>query len=479
MVVGSKSASLAGILILKPFLRPWRTWMASSSPRLTRCKTVWAGDAEGAHGVDDRDVAGGGLVDEQRAELVVDADAPGSAGGVLLAGDEAVVEPTVQGGGGDAEDIGGLGDREQFAVGWLGGRLVGGDATVAAQTADDDRREPLAGRGPASLAVEDPGDRGVGVVDGEPLQQRDRVLVGADRRLVAGERDGELGDRAAAPANGQRRAALRARDVEDYLLDQAAQELLAVAVGGRRCGPHAAEVGSEPEQLLAFGRGERAGALALAHGELGLGGLKRCERLLPFALQAAGDEAVLGLDSAVAPLGALRLILGALDLQPPLLQRGVVILLERLGRGERGLDAGGGERGQQRVGDRLVDLGAADPETPLATALDEHAARAVVGRALVASPALVVHLQLAPAVPADRDSLQQRGALANGAARLVRARARVARDPRLVCLERLAIDEAGVVLPDQDLPVCLREATDALARLAVLVDVAFTTRLAE
>ena len=188
---------------------------------------------------------------------------------------------------------------------------------------------------------------------------------------------------------------------------------------------------------------------------------------------------MLGLDRAVAPLGALRLILGALDLQAPLLQRGVVILLERLGRGERGLDAGGGERGQQRVGDRLVDLGAADPETPLATALDEHAARAVVGRAVVASPALVVHLQLAPAVPADRDSLQQRGTLANGAARLVRARARVARDPLLVCLERLAIDEAGVVLPDQDLPVCLREATDALARLAVLVDVAFTARLAE
>src|SRR5215212_7196544 len=58
-----------------------------------------AGDAEGAHSADDRDVAAGSLVDEQRAELVVDADAPGSAGGVLLAGDEAVVEPPVQGGG--------------------------------------------------------------------------------------------------------------------------------------------------------------------------------------------------------------------------------------------------------------------------------------------------------------------------------------------------------------------------------------------
>ena len=41
--------------------------------------------------------------------------------------------------------------------------------------------EPLAGGGAAALAVEDPGDRGVVVVGGEPFEQRDRVLVGADR----------------------------------------------------------------------------------------------------------------------------------------------------------------------------------------------------------------------------------------------------------------------------------------------------------
>ena len=41
MVVGSKSPSSAGFLILRPFRRPFRTWTASSSPRLTRCNTVW------------------------------------------------------------------------------------------------------------------------------------------------------------------------------------------------------------------------------------------------------------------------------------------------------------------------------------------------------------------------------------------------------------------------------------------------------
>jgi len=54
-----------------------------------------ARDAEDPHRVDDRDVAGGCVLDEQRAQLVVDADAPGCAGSVLLAGDEPVVEPAV------------------------------------------------------------------------------------------------------------------------------------------------------------------------------------------------------------------------------------------------------------------------------------------------------------------------------------------------------------------------------------------------
>jgi hypothetical protein len=140
---------------------------------------------------------------------------------------------------------------------------VGGDVAVAAQAADDDRGEPLAARGAATLAVEDPGDRRVVVVDGEPLEQRDRVLVGADARLVTRQRNNELGDRAAAPAQRDRRAALLADHVEDDFLDQCAQELFAVTVGGRGGGPHAPEVGAEREQSFALGRGEGAGALVI------------------------------------------------------------------------------------------------------------------------------------------------------------------------------------------------------------------------
>ena len=147
-----------------------------------------AGDAEDPHRVDDRHVSGWGVFDEQGAELVVDADSPRGAGGVLFAGDESVLQPAEDGGGRDAELVGGLADGQQLAVGRVGGGLVGGDVAVAAQAADDDRGEPLAAGGAAALAVEDPGDRAVVVVDGEPLDQLDRVLVGADARLWLGER---------------------------------------------------------------------------------------------------------------------------------------------------------------------------------------------------------------------------------------------------------------------------------------------------
>lgn len=106
------------------------------------------------------------------------------------------------------------------------------------------------------------------------------------------------------------------------------------------------------------------GALLFAELELGLRGVKCGERVLPVVLQTAGDAPVLGLDLSVAALCPAGPVLGALDLQPPLAQRGVVILLERFGRLQRVFHAGRRERGQQRAGDGLVDLATADPNAP-------------------------------------------------------------------------------------------------------------------
>ena len=40
-VVSKRAYSACGTSIRRPFRRPLRTWMASSSPRFTRCNTVW------------------------------------------------------------------------------------------------------------------------------------------------------------------------------------------------------------------------------------------------------------------------------------------------------------------------------------------------------------------------------------------------------------------------------------------------------
>lgn len=64
--------------------------------------------------------------------------APGRAGGDLLAGDEAVIQPAQQGGGGDAELAGGGGHVEQLSFRLLAGGagLAGGDLPVVAQRLD-------------------------------------------------------------------------------------------------------------------------------------------------------------------------------------------------------------------------------------------------------------------------------------------------------------------------------------------------------
>jgi hypothetical protein len=297
---------------------------------------------------------------------------------------------------------------------------VGGDAAVAAETGDDCLGEPLAAGGAAALAVEDPGDGGVVVVGGESGQQRDGVLVGADGWLSAGERDNEPGQRAGLPADRDLRLAVLAVDVEDHFVDQAAQQLFAVAVGGARRGPDAAEVGAECEQTVAFGVGQDARALLFAEGQLGFGLGQLRERFLPVAFQAAGDQAVFGLDLAVATLGLLGRVSGLLDLQAPVREGCVVVGLERFGCRDGGFDAGGRERGEQRARDGLVDLPAADPQAPFAAVLDQDASGAVVVGALLAGFPLVVDLELASAAAADRDALQQRAALAHGAAGLAR-----------------------------------------------------------
>ena len=212
-----------------------------------------AGDAQDVHGVEHGYVAFGRLLDEARAQLFAHAYAPGCTGCELLTSDESVVDAAVQRGGRYTEDACRLSHADQLAQRRLGRWLEAGDLPVGPQAANSVGREAQLGGGPAALAVEDAGDDGVGIVSSEAAHQLDRLLVGAIRsRLGAWQCELELADETAEPAQRQVRLLLVPIHVDDDLLDQGAQQLLAVAVGGGRRRPDTLEVGSQGQDGCAL-----------------------------------------------------------------------------------------------------------------------------------------------------------------------------------------------------------------------------------
>ena len=143
-------------------------------------------------------------------------------------------------------------------------------------------------------------------------------------------------------------------------------------------------------------------------GQLGLGVLELAELLLPAVLEAAGDQAVVGLAGVEGALGTDRLIAGALDaaLERPVGARPAVGVL--VGGGERERDLLGRERLEQPLADELIDRGHHD--RPAASGLDPVNPRA---SAVVAGTFLVVMGGHQPsAAPAAHDPLAQRAAFA-------------------------------------------------------------------
>ena len=89
---------------------------------------------------------------------------------------------------------------------------------------------------------------------------------------------------------------------------------------------------------------------------------RSCGALLPFALEAASDQAVVGIDGTVAALGAARFVACPLDAEAPLPERGLAIGLEPARGGDSGGELCRLEGGEEGPRDDLVDLDAADVE---------------------------------------------------------------------------------------------------------------------
>ena len=139
------------------------------------------------------------------------------------------------------------------------------------------------------MPVEDPGDDRVGVVHGQPADQVNGVVVGADFRLRAAQRHGQLGDRAAFPPQDQAgvQVGVVAAGGDVHLLQQGAQQLLAVLVGGGRCRPDLIEILTEGENRLFLLWGKGFWACGLTASEFSLGVGQMLQGVVPFGLDAS------------------------------------------------------------------------------------------------------------------------------------------------------------------------------------------------
>src|SRR2546421_6231911 len=299
----------------------------------------------------------------------------------------------------------------------------------------------------------------------EPAHQRDRVLVGADSgRPRARQSEVDLVERAALPAQREMGGRPVAIDLDRDVFDEGAQQLLPVARCGRWRVPDGGEIGSECEETIALGLRDYPRPLFFAAFQLDLGRLKCAQALLPVAFEAARHQPVVGIDSAIATLGALRFVIGSLDPEPPLLQNDFAFGFQPLSGGKGGGKPSRLQGCDEGPSDGLVDLDTADIEAIDAAVLDENLARAVVTWRGVATT--IVGVQTAAAMATAGQPLQKRAALPYGAARLVRSGLCIAGDTFLVCLIGLPVNEAWMMLRDQHLPFGAWEVSHALLALA-------------
>jgi hypothetical protein len=372
-------------------------------------------DAEKAHCLVHGEGALRLLIDKASAQILGQANAPRSCRGQLLTADEAVIEPAMDGRGGDSEYRCRLFDRQQLALRDDRGRLEARDVPLPPQTAHMVGGKAVTVSGLTILTVENTGDDGVWVMRGQTADEGDRVLVGAhDRRFLAWQVEIDVGETAAPPPQGEAGALLGLEHGDDDLFDQGSQQLLAIARRGGRRLPYGLQVGAEREQAAPVYGTEHSRSLAFAPGELGFGLLELAQALLPLALKAAGDETVLGIDSAIAAFGTLCLVPGTLGGELPLGERILAIGFEPFGSGESSFETRWSKRGENGACNRAVELHCADAQTKDAAPIDDVFAGAVVARRRGATG--VVGAQPSPACAAAGQPLQQCASFSHGTA---------------------------------------------------------------
>src|SRR5208282_3132318 len=284
-----------------------------------------------------RYVTFGDVLHEARTQVIVESDAPRRTGRDLFSGDETIVEPAMQGRGRDAERLRGALDRHALRLVGLRRSLAAWNVPVRAQTAQTIGSERQACSGLASLTIEDAGDDGIRIMRCQATQQIDRVLGGANRRRVrARQGNVDLARESATPAQHQVGVGLLALNAQSDLLEQRAQQFLAIPIARRGHRPDALEILAEREDRVALLAREGMRSRMLSIRELYFGGLQFPQSAFPLRFESTRDEPIVGIDRAITPFGAQCAVTRALELAPELREDGLVIGLELLDGLQRG-----------------------------------------------------------------------------------------------------------------------------------------------
>jgi len=373
-------------------------------------------------------------LNKQRTQLVVDTDTPRRTGRHLFACNEAIVEPAMQGGRRELECAGGFLDGHTLTALRLLLGFEARDLPVRSQATHAIGRERQPSGRCASLSIEDAGYDSIGVKRGQASQQIDRIIGGADgRRMRARQRNIDLGEESAAPMQRQMRVVLLTLHFQRNIVEQRAQQLLAIAItrGVRR--PDTLEIFAEREDRVAFLARDGAWSRVLSFGELVFSGLQFLQSVLPLSLKPARDQSVLRIHGAIAPLGTLCVVPRTLDVAAELHQGRFVIGFKLLDRLEQGFQACWCERGEKGLGNCRVNLDATHIEAVLAATIHDVLACAMIPRCRVSAG--VVHGEAPSAMSTNGDALQECCPFSHGAATVMRLGADILPEALLVRLE--------------------------------------------
>ena len=177
-----------------------------------------------------------------------------------------------------------------------------------------------------ALAIEDTSDLGVGIMCSQSSQQIDRIVGSADWRWMrVWQWDINFAEESAAPTQRQVSVIFIALDSQGDILEQRAEQLLAIAITRGGSEPDTLEVFTECKDRVTFFARKRARSCVFAIRELGFGRLQFLQGAFPFCFKSTCDESVLRVDGAIASLGALRVVARTLDVATELRESLLVI----------------------------------------------------------------------------------------------------------------------------------------------------------